>query len=400
MHVFLITQYFPPEIGAAASRWGDYTQIMLKQGHSVTVLCETPNYPTGKVFKGYQKKFFFEEKLSRKFKIIRSGVIVNDRSTSIKKLLHYISFAISAIINTRLVKKYDIIIISSPPLFVGIIGLFLKKIKNQNFWIDIRDLWPESIASLVSGKRSMFYYFGKKLESSLYKNAEGIIMPVPGFRKYFDNHKMLKNKLKVELKNGISNSLFAEIKQNKTQIDKNFTVIYSGNFGLAQGLESLINSAEILKDYPINFIMIGDGVTKKEIVGLAKGKKLKNISFSKPVKRKKLISIIKKSSLCLVPLKKDKLFETALPSKMFEYMACSRPVICNEGDAGKIINNINAGRAIKPEDPDLISSAILYYFNNKKKVHEHGENGYNYVKSSMIKEKLLNNAFSKIMKKM
>lgn len=400
MHVFLITQYFPPEIGAAASRWGDYTEIMLKQGHSVTVLCETPNYPLGRVFEGYKKKFTVEEKISKKFKIIRSGVIINDRSSSLKKLLHYISFAMSAIINTRLVKKYDIIIISSPPLFVGLIGLFLKKIKKQDFWVDIRDLWPESIASLVSGKRSIFYYFGKKLESSVYKNAEGIIMPVPGFKKYFDDHKMLESKPKIELKNGISNSLFSIIKKNKTQIDKNFTVIYSGNFGLAQGLDSLISSAEILKDYPIHFIMIGDGVTKKEIVGIANRKKLKNISFYKPIKRKKLITKIKKSSLCLVPLKKDKLFKTALPSKMFEYMACSRPIICNEGDAGKIINHIKAGRVIKPEDPNLICNSILYYFNNKNKVYEHGKNGHNYVKSFMIKEKLLNDAFSKIMKKM
>lgn len=396
MHVFLITQYFPPEIGAAASRWGDYTEIMLKQGHSVTVLCEIPNYPLGKVFDGYKQKFIIEEKKSKKIKIIRSGVIVNNRSSSLKKLLSYISFALSAIINTRHVKKYDIIIVSSPPLFVGLIGLFLKKVKKQNFWVDIRDLWPESIASLISGKKSMFYFFGKKLESSIYKNAQGIIMPVPGFRKYFDNHNMLQNKPKIELKNGISINLFSEIEEDKTKISESFKVIYSGNFGLAQALHHIIESAEILKNYPIHFILIGDGVTKKEIMGLAKRKELKNITFHKPVKRKKLISMIKKSSLCLVPLKKDELFKTALPSKMFEYMACKRPVICNEGDAGKIINDYNAGKVIRPEEPNLISNSILYYFRNKDKISEHGENGHNYVKSFMIKEELLKDAFLKI----
>ena len=399
MHVFIVTQYFPPEIGAAASRWGDFTQILLSQGHSVTVLCETPNYPRGQVLKGFKKKFVSEEEVSQNFKIIRSGVIINDRISSFKKLIHYISFALTATINSRRVKNYDLVIISSPPLFVGIVGLFLKRFKNHNFWLDIRDLWPESVASLVSGKNSMFYYLGKKLESVIYKNANGVIMPVPGFKKYFDNHPMLSNKPKIVLKNGISKNFLTDVNSDKTKIDKLFTVIFSGNFGLAQGLNTIIQSAEILRDYPINFIMIGDGLVKEKLMKTVNNKKLNNVAFYRPIERRKLIKMIKKSALCLVPLKKNNLFKTALPSKMFEYMACSRPVICNYGDAGEIVKKVKSGKVIEPENPKLMSDAILYYLNNKSKIKEHGENGYNYIKSFMIKENLLSHALSKIINK-
>ena len=144
MHVFLITQYFPPEVGASSVRWGDYCEILLSQGHKVTVLCETPNYPIGKIYRGYKRKFISEEIVSKNFRILRSAVIINDRSTTLKKLFQYISFMFTATINSTKVKNYDLIIISSPPLFVGLVGIFLKKFKNQKYWLDVRDLWPES----------------------------------------------------------------------------------------------------------------------------------------------------------------------------------------------------------------------------------------------------------------
>ena len=127
MHIFLVTQYFPPEVGAAPSRWGDYVQIMLSRGHKVTVLCEIPNYPYGKFFSGYKFRWIKKETISKNFIIYRSAVFANDRSTSVKKLLHYLSFAFSSIINSFRVKKFDLLIISSPPIFIGFVGIIQKK---------------------------------------------------------------------------------------------------------------------------------------------------------------------------------------------------------------------------------------------------------------------------------
>ena len=166
---------------------GDYVEILLNQGHKVTVLCEIPNYPYGRFINGYNNRLLIKETISDNYTILRSGVIANNRKTSLKKLLHYISFSFTGIINSFRVSQYDLVIISSPPLFVGLIGLFLSKIKRKKYWLDIRDLWPESIASLVSGKESAFYKVGKILESLIYDKCCGIIMPVPGFKNILMN---------------------------------------------------------------------------------------------------------------------------------------------------------------------------------------------------------------------
>ena len=267
---------------------------------------------------------------------------------------------------------------------------------KKDYWLDVRDLWPESIAALISTKKSFFYKIGKKIESSLYHNAKGLITPVPGFEKYFNINQYSKEKPKLILQNGISLDFLNKIKNSpKLNIEK-FTVFFSGNFGLAQGLKSIINAAEILKDFPIKFILIGDGVKKNQIIKLVNRKKINNIFFYDPVSRDELINWIKKASLCIVPLKDDPLFKTALPSKMFEYMACSKPILCPQGDAGDLIKDINAGTVFVAENSNSISDSILYYFNNREKIVEHGSSGFNYVSKHLIKEDLLDNMLVKI----
>ena len=179
MHVFIITQYFPPEIGASATRWGDYTEILIKQNHRVTILCESPHYPNSSYFSGYKNLWCSIEKKSKNLTIIRSKAFASDRKTFYKKLMHYFVFMISSTINSRKVKNYDLLIISSPPLFTGVIGLFIKKFYRSDFWLDIRDLWPESALELGQIKKGILYKLGKKLESKIYQSAKGFIFPVP-----------------------------------------------------------------------------------------------------------------------------------------------------------------------------------------------------------------------------
>ena len=153
MRVLLITQYFPPEIGAAASRWGDYTKILINKGHEVTVLCEMPNYPRGEYFDGYKRNWVIKEKPYDNLTIIRSAAGANDRKSTLKKIIHYLTFMISGIINVFKIKDYEIVIVSSPPLFSGMIGLFLQKFKSIQFWLDVRDLWPDSAVALNQIKK-------------------------------------------------------------------------------------------------------------------------------------------------------------------------------------------------------------------------------------------------------
>ena len=400
MHVFLITQYFPPEIGAAATRWGDYTNILVKQGPRVTVLCEMPNYPQGIYFPGYKRQWIKREYISPNLTIIRSFTWATNRRSVIKKLGNYLIFMLSGLINALKIKNYDILIISSPPLFAGVIGAIIAKIKSIHFFLDIRDLWPESVKSLGEVKSIVLINLGRKLESFIYKTTTGYILAVPVFKKYFtENHPTQLKKPMVELINGVSDKFIELAQQNDRIPDKKFTVLYSGNIGQAQGLETVIQAANILQKYPINFLFVGNGVKLQSLEEKSKQMELDNISFMPPQRKEDLIQIIKKASVCLVPLKNEPLFQHAIPSKLFEYMACGRPVIVSiKGEIEKIIKRANSGLIATPEDADSIAKQILYYYNNRDKIDYHGQNGVIYVTENVRKETLLSDALYNIMK--
>ena len=399
MHVFLITQYYRPEIGAAASRWDDYVTLLVKKGHKVTVLCETPNYPKGKFFDGYKNQWFKKEILSENLTIIRSGVWANNRKSTLKILGNYFSFVFSGFINSFKVDKYDLIIMSSPPLFVGIIGLLLKKIKNCVILLDLRDIWPESVVALGSLKSNWLLSMGRWLEIKIHNIVDGYIFPVPGFSNYLkENFPEEFKKPQFDLMNGVSKDFLT--KYSNTKEDNPFTVLYSGNMGLAQGLEVIINCAEKLVEYPINFKFIGEGVKKKELINLVDSKNLNNIKFYDSLPRFNLIEEIKKSNVCIVPLIDKKLFRVAIPSKIFEIMACSKPVILGiRGEAEEIIKKNNCGVIVEPENSEELKNAILNYYNDRNLSKIHGNNGVKYVTENMQKEYLISEFLSQLKNK-
>jgi len=400
MHVFLITQYFPPEIGAASSRWGDYVDLLIKQGNKVTVLCEIPNYPKGNYFSGYKRAWVKKDIISPELTIIRSAAFATDRKSNWKKLIHYFVFTFSALFNAFKVRSYDLVIISSPPLFVGLIGVILNKWKQTDFWLDIRDLWPESALALKQINKSWVYFFGKRLEKIIYNSAKGFIIAVPGFNKYFRKEFQFEfEKPILNLINGVSTNFIEKAKIVDYKKPKRFTVLYSGNIGLAQGLETIIESARLLIDYPIDFIFVGNGVCREDLQSLVEKNKQKNVFFHDMVNRDELIKFIKQASVCLVPLKNYPLFNFALPSKMFEYMACSRPVIVGvKGEIENIINTSDSGIIVEPENPTKFSEAILNYYRNPDKAIKAGRNGMIYITNHLVKEELISILLDKIKK--
>ena len=343
--------------------------------------------------------FIQKKKINSNFTIIRTKAFASDRKTIFKKLCHYFVFMISAILNIGRIKNYDALIISSPPLFTGVVGIFVKKFYGKDYWLDLRDLWPDSALELEQINKGRLFRFGKILEAKIYENAKGFIFPVPSFRRYlskFSNE--VSKKPMIDLMNGVSRKFINEAKIHNKSYQNKFTVLYSGNMGLAQDLKTIIKTAKILTDYDIYFDFIGEGVCKSEIRDLAKDYKVKVlIHDSKP--RKELIKSIMESSVCLVPLKNKKLFNFALPSKMFEYMACGKPVIVGiDGDAKEIVKSSKSGICVQPENPEMLADAILTYFHNKNKLLDHGKNGLRFIKNNLEKEYLVKNLIKEMKK--
>ena len=392
MKILIISQYHPPEMGAAALRWNDYAQILSKRGHKVTVLCEIPNYPTGIIPEKYSSKYFFQETDSTgSFQIIRTIVWANQRKTTLQRIGFYISFMFSAIYGGLKLGSFDLIIASSPPLFVGIAGTVISKIKSIPMILDIRDLWPESAKALGEINSPIILSIARWFEKKIYKHTKGCFLAVPGFSKYlFKRFPFMKDKIITNLMNGVSDSFINEVDSDHTGIYKKFIVLYSGNIGLAQGLETVIKTAQILKEYPIVFQIIGDGVERSKMEKLKKELGLLNVVFIDPVPRKKLISFIKSASICLVPLKNNPLFLNAVPSKLLEYMSCGKPVLVGvKGEVEELMNKANAGICIEPQNEHKLAEGVLTYFHDKQLREQHSVNGSNYIRNNFMKEKLL-----------
>lgn len=399
MKILIISQYHPPEMGAAASRWSDYASILSKQGHSVTVVSEIPNYPSGIIPNEYKKKWFVKEKdPTNTYSIIRTAVWANSRKTNIQRIGFYLSFMISSALLGLKLNKFDLMIISSPPLFVGLSGVLISRIKKVPMVFDIRDRWPESAKQLGEIKSHNIIRIAEIIEKSIYKHSSGLLLAVPGFINYLSNEfPFTSSKIIANLMNGVSQSFIEDITKAKIKKDKLFTVLYSGNIGLAQELKTVILSALFLKDYPIDFQIIGDGVQKELLEKMVNDNKLENVQFIDPIPRKDLVAHIRSSSVCLVPLKKSALFLNAIPSKLLEYMACGKPVIVGiQGEIENLVQTSEAGICIEPENERELSKAILTYFKDNNLCREQGEKGQKYIKSHLIKESLMKNAMDKI----
>jgi len=248
LKILYITQYFYPEVGATTNRALANVRYLAKKGHRVTVLTEMPNHPKGIIFDNYKRKIFLKEKMEN-FTINRVWVYTNQKKNFLTRLFFYFSFMFLGIICTLFNwKKYDIVYVTSPPLFVGSIGLFLKKIfRNVKFIFEVRDLWPDAAIEMGELKNKHFRKFSYALEKSLYQNADHIVAVTKRFKRKIIEKGFTGDKISV-IRN-VSDLSFRPVEiseelKEKFQADNNFIVIYAGILGLAQNLRIIIDAAK------------------------------------------------------------------------------------------------------------------------------------------------------------
>lgn len=393
MKILFITQYFHPEVGAASTRITDLAKELLALGHRVTVITEFPNYPTGTLAKEYRWRFYKWEKLGR-LRILRTFVIVSKRSNFFQRMSLYLSFMCSSILGGLLVPRFDVVIATSPPLFVGLCGYIVGRLRGAKFVFDVRDLWPESAVVLGELKNRWARRLAERLERVLYRKADRITVVVPGFRSKIEARSGQMNKVE-EITNGVDAEVFvpdvrADPHRKKWDLEDKFVVLFSGNHGLAQGLSSVMEAAELLMDYrDIVFLFVGEGVEKDALLRRKIERSLDRTIFLEAQPHSRMPSIISLSDVCLVPLKKNDLFRNALPSKMFEYMACGRPIVLSiQGEAEILIREANAGIAVEPENAEVIAEAVLKLYRDESLRRTLGRNGRIYVAQKFSRKQI------------
>ena len=355
MKILFITDNFPPEVNAPATRTYEHCKRWLQTDKNlkITILTCFPNFPHGKVYKGYKNKLYQKENIDG-IEVIRVWSYITANKGFIKRILDYISFAMMAFL-VGLFQKYDVIIATSPQFFTTWSGWGLSKIKRKPWIFELRDLWPESIKTVGAIKQSSIINVLEKIELKLYKDSTKVISVTNSFKENLISRGIDGNKIEV-VTNGSNISLFFEREKNKELLKKlnlenKFIVGYIGTHGLAHSLDFIVKSISKINDNNIHFLFIGDGAMKEKIINLAKDLKLTNITFLEPVSKDKVPEYLSICDVSLAPLKKSDTFKTVIPSKIFEAAAMKKPTLLGvEGEAKSIIEKYNAGLCFEPEN--------------------------------------------------
>ncbi|MCI0498749.1 MAG: glycosyltransferase family 4 protein [Planctomycetales bacterium] len=363
MRILFITQWFQPE---ATFKGLPFAKELVKKGHHVQVLTGFPNYPTGKLFPGYKMKFFQREQMDG-VDVVRVPLYPSHDSSALGRIVNYLSFALSAaVLGPWLTKKPDIIYAFHPPPTTYLPAFVLKLLYRVPVVYDIQDFWPETLAAT-----GMFNNrWGLKLVDLycrlFYKAADKIVVLSPGFKKKLIEKGVPEDSVEIiynwfDEKNLEVQTDDADLPDVLTQKDT-FKILFAGNMGKAQALETVLKAAAILKDSnpPIKFVFIGGGVEVEHLKQQSVQMHLPNVCFLPPVPHSEIAAYLNASDVLLVHLKRDPLFEITVPSKIQAYLAAGKPILCAvPGDASDLVKQAGAGLECPSEDADALAKVAL-----------------------------------------
>jgi glycosyltransferase involved in cell wall biosynthesis len=371
----LISMYFPPEsLGGSTGAW-NRAMVLRKIGYSVFVLCGFPSFPTGKVTDSkYKGKLFYVEN-NYPFTVIRIRLLPISHQGFIRRLIIFLNFIFLSILYLPRVLKVtgniDLVYARAPIVFSSIIGLAYSRAAKSFFIYEAPDLWPEELIAFKIRFLQLIIPIGKIAAKLSYRTPHVIVTIGELAAEYI--RKEYKPKAQVfGIPVGVDPAKFPKLsKQNArynliekgllpAQLVDQFIVLYSGRISEAQHVESLIYAAERLRDKKISILIVGEGPQKHRLVQLKSEHNLENIYLMPPQPWHVMPSLISAADICTVLLSSEPIFEMAMPTKFYEYLASCKPLIgvCNGELANTIITN-NIGYVAKVGDIEGLASGIL-----------------------------------------
>ena len=377
-------------MGAPAARVSELSRHWVQAGHEVTVLTGFPNHPVGVVRPEYRKRF--RRLLCREtvdgVRVVRSWLLPFPNRKSCERMLNYSSFLISSAITGSFLQSPEVVIATSPQLLVGLSGWWIARVKGVPFVLEVRDLWPESLAAVgVGNADSALHRSLAKIAGFLYRKADHIVVVTPRFREHLLRQWQVPVAKISVIQNGVETGLFSPRSRDQElriqlQAEGKFVVSYIGTLGLAHGLESVIAAAERLEHVApeVMLMLVGEGADRARIVRMAQSKNLQNICFVPQQPREKIPAYIAASDVCLVLLRKSEVFETVIPTKMLEFMSCGRAVILGaKGQAREILEGSQGGICVEPGNPTALCEAILRLRQQPHLSESMGRQGRKYI---------------------
>lgn len=366
-HVLFLTDNFPPEVNAPASRTFEHCREWVRAGHRVTVITCAPNFPKGKTFPGYRNKLWQSEELCG-IRVIRVWSYMTRNEGFFLRVLDHISFMVSAVIAALFVRRIDLIIGTSPQFFTASAAYIAAILLRKPWVFEVRDLWPEAIRAVGAIKNATLFRLIEAIELHLYRRASLIIAVTHAFRANLVRRGICGDKIRV-VTNGVDLAHFSarpkdEQLLDQLQLNGKFVVGYVGTHGMSHALGTIIEACSLLADTPaaqdIHLLMIGDGAEKPNLIHQATSRGLNNISFIDTVAKSDVARYWSLLDLSIVHLKKVDVHRTVIPSKIFESMAMGVPILHGaRGESEDIVVGAPAGIAFEQEDAADLAAKIL-----------------------------------------
>jgi glycosyltransferase involved in cell wall biosynthesis len=366
MHILFITDNFPPEVNAPASRTFEHCREWVRAGHQVTVMTCVPNFPNGRVYEGYKNKLVQTENMGG-IDVIRVWSYITANEGFVKRILDYVSFMVSAVGVSPRVKAPDLVISTSPQFFSACAAYLISRMKQVPFVFELRDIWPESIKAVGAMKSSLIIRMLEKIEIFLYHHAVKIVSVTHSFKNTLIRRGVPGDKITV-VTNGVDLERFrprekdADLKE-KYGLEGKFVAGYIGTHGMAHALETLLEAADQVRHQAggdrFRFILLGNGARKTHLLEKAKDMHLDNVIFIDSVPKEDVAKYWSLLDVSIIHLRKTPLFTTVIPSKLFECMGMGIPVLHGVmGESAKMVEKHGVGMLFEPENADALCRGL------------------------------------------
>ena len=380
MRFLFLTQYFPPEVGAAQLRLLAVARELRALGHEVEVVTGLPNYPTGRIFPAYRRKFYVRESLY--------GITVHRlwlypaQGSGVRRLANYASFTLSSLYGLLRARRPDYLFVESPPLFLGVSAALAKSLWRVPTIFNVADLWPDSLEQLGLLEQPTVLSLAKGLERWSYARATYVNAVTEGIRSMLTEEKGVPGDKVLFLPNGVDTQTF-----RPQEPDEDFArelglagkrvVLYAGTHGYAHGLEVALYAAKHLQSCEnVRFVFVGDGSEKARLVRLSYELRLTNVLFLEAAPPETVARLYALASVGLSTLRDAPLFEATRPVKVLTAMATGTPVLyCGAGEGARLVAGARAGLITPPEDARALAEALKRLLAEPALAKEMGMNG-------------------------
>jgi glycosyltransferase involved in cell wall biosynthesis len=393
MHILFLTDNFPPETNAPASRTYEHAKRWVRAGHKVTVVTGAPNFPSGNIHAGYTNALWRCEAMDG-IEVVRVWTYITANEGFLKRTLDYVSFMLAAIVASPFLPRPDVIVGTSPQFFTPCAAFVVSILRWRPFVFELRDLWPDSIVAVGAMRESTAIGWLRKLEYFLYRRAAKIVSVTNSFKRVLSGNGIAAGKIAV-VPNGVDLDAYvpgpkpAELAR-RLGVEGKFVAAYVGTVGMAHGIGTLLDAARTLRlRQDIVFVVVGTGAQQADLADTARREGLDNLIFVGAVSKAGVRDYWRLCDAAVVLLRDTPLFRHVIPSKMFEAMGMERAIVLGvKGESEEILLESGAGVTIPPEDAAALANAVSMLADNREHCAALGKKGRIFAAEKFNREML------------